>query len=168
MSTHTPNELLHRFVQGEVDEDVAVAVAMHLDLCPRCATRAAAMEPLAQAFAAIDDPVTPPDLMDSVLRATSKPALPRPEPAQTGLWASAGLLLGALCLLLILGDPADLLAELASALGALDATLGVIAAQVQAISAPALALGAVIWAGATAWSATRVFPLRGAHSPARI
>lgn len=94
MSQHVPDDLLQSFVEGDVGEQLAVHIAEHLDACPACATRAAGLEPLAAAFAAIADPVAPPDLARRVLEAVE-----RPERAPLGeiavglaLLAASGLL----------------------------------------------------------------------------
>ena len=63
---HVPDALMQQFVEGEVDDSVAVAVALHLDACPACATRAAAIEPLASVFAASEDPRVPVGLVESI------------------------------------------------------------------------------------------------------
>ena len=67
MSTHVPETLLMRFVDGDLDEDQAIHVALHLDACPACATRAAALEPLAGALAEISDPPVPELLAAQIL-----------------------------------------------------------------------------------------------------
>ena len=67
MSQHVPEDLLAAFVEGEMGEQLAIHIAEHIDACPRCATRAAGLEPLAAAFAAVEDPVTPEDLVSAVL-----------------------------------------------------------------------------------------------------
>lgn len=73
MNRHVPDDLLHAFVDGDVDEQVAVHIAEHLDGCPACATRAVTLEPLAAAFAAVEDPPMPPDLVASILTAAEQP-----------------------------------------------------------------------------------------------
>lgn len=95
MSQHVPEDLLGAFVLGDVDDDLAVHIAEHLDACPACATRAAGLEPLALAFAAVDDPV-PPDLVDAVLaevgsarRADAAPRLAPEVPVGASLLAAA-------------------------------------------------------------------------------
>lgn len=75
MTGHVPEELLSDFVQGEVTEQVAIHVAEHLDACSHCATRAAVLEPLASAFAAIDDPILPVGLVDRIVVAANGDAL---------------------------------------------------------------------------------------------
>jgi anti-sigma factor RsiW len=74
MSGHVPDDLLASFVDGDVDDQVATHIAEHLDECPACATRAATMEPLASAFAAIDDPEPPTGLIEAVLAEVEHPA----------------------------------------------------------------------------------------------
>lgn len=106
MSPHVPDALLRSFVLGDVDESLAVQVALHLDACPACATRAAGLEPLASAFAAVDDPL-PPDLTAPVLS-----ALQRPERRLVPeLLVGGGFLGGAALLLAVLGQPLAVLAR---------------------------------------------------------
>lgn len=109
MSAHVPEELLTDFVMGEVDEQLAIHVAEHLDACPRCATRAAHLEPLATAFAAVDDPLVPDDLIDDVLAAVAadeRRRLPALEVA-----VGAALLLAAIVLVAMGSDPIGLLTD---------------------------------------------------------
>ena len=61
MTPHLPDELLIRFVEGDLDERDAVEAALHIDDCPHCAARAARLEPLAVAFASITEPPLPMD-----------------------------------------------------------------------------------------------------------
>jgi len=68
MSQHVPSDLLAAFVDGDVGEHVAVHIAQHIDDCPGCATKAASLEPLAPAFASMDDPPVPDDLADQIVR----------------------------------------------------------------------------------------------------
>lgn len=135
MSQHVSDELMRRFSVGALDEDVAIAVADHIDGCPLCLTRAIAADPLADAFAAVDDPTCPPDLIEDILQVSRRPSaapLPRAE-----LLASAALLSLAGMLLLGLGEPLSLLTELAVASGAAFTGLAHFIAQVEA-SSPSL------------------------------
>jgi len=136
MIQHPPDDHLSRFVQGDLDEAGAVAVALHLDDCPRCATRAAALDPMSVAFASCDDPLVPDDLVASVLDATADiplgVAAPPPERprARAPLWelAAAGSLLSAAAMLfLVLGEPTSLAAD-----AALAASAGITAANLVA------------------------------------
>ncbi|MCB9665520.1 MAG: hypothetical protein H6732_15515 [Alphaproteobacteria bacterium] len=67
MSTHVDDALLARFVAGDLGEHAAAHVALHLDACPACANRAREADPLARAFAAVDDPVVPEGLVAAAL-----------------------------------------------------------------------------------------------------
>lgn len=164
MSRHVTDELLQRFVSGRLDEEVAVAVAMHIDECPWCCTRAASNEPLHAAFASIEDPACPVDLADDILAALSEPALaPPPERLPLAELGAAGLLLAAAASLLIaLGDPAGLAAELAVGSSAMLNALVMLAEHAETFS-PWLSVFAAIlgFAGAAAL-ASRV--PRGGHS----
>ncbi len=101
--SHVPDALMERFVEGDVDELLAVEIARHLDACPRCANRANNLEPLSTLFACVDDPVVPLGLVSDVLAAFKRPSRPGPEPA-----IAAGLLAVALVALVIGGSPAEL------------------------------------------------------------
>ena len=101
MSTHVPDDLLSDFSQGEVDEQLAVHIALHLDSCPACATRAASMNPLASAFASIPDPVMPAGLTAAILEQAT---LPSQEPF-TELIIGGALMGVAAALVVLFGDP---------------------------------------------------------------
>ena len=58
-SHHPSAHELGRFVEGDLTDDVAVSVALHLDDCPACATHVASLDPLSTAFASVDDPPVP-------------------------------------------------------------------------------------------------------------
>lgn len=107
--THLPDDVLARFVAGDLDTLESVRVALHLDECPACAARASAAEPLAQAFASLDDPLPPLDLAPAVVeRALAQ--RPRPERTPAPLVAG-GLLVAALAVLVLLGAPGELWAR---------------------------------------------------------
>lgn len=93
-SPHPDDALLHAFLAGEVDDAAAVTLALHLDDCPRCAARAAALDPLAAAFVA-PAPPPPPGLGAAARAAAATPGRPGPELALglTLLSLAAGLLL---------------------------------------------------------------------------
>ena len=114
MSAHVPEGLLQAFVAGDVDETVAIHVAEHLDSCPRCATRAAHAEPLFQAFAAIDDPPLPSDLIDTVLLAVEQDRRRRLPALEVAI--GAALLLTAITLVALGSDPIGLVADSLSTL----------------------------------------------------
>lgn len=101
--SHVPDPLIDRFVEGDLDEALAVQIAEHLDACPRCANRAISREPLSAFFASVDDPPVPSGLVADVLASLERPARAGPEPA-----IAAGLLGGALLMLLIGGSPGSL------------------------------------------------------------
>lgn len=74
---HIDADRLAAFVSGTLREPDAVEVALHLDDCPACANRAVGLEPLAAAFASVDDPRVPRELAAEVLhRAAQEPARP--------------------------------------------------------------------------------------------
>lgn len=116
MNHHVPDDLLQAFVDGEVGEQVATHVASHLDACPSCATRAAGLEPLAAAFAAVEDPVPPEALRGAVMA-----RLRRPERVPVIEVAVGALLLAAAALLSLgLQSPVSAIADLGTSLEMLD------------------------------------------------
>lgn len=112
MSGHVPDELLADFVAGDVDDQIAVHVAEHLDACPVCATRAAAMEPLGQALAAIDDPKVPVGLVDRIVVAANadvlvqaRTASPTAQARRLEVGIGVGLLAAAAGVAVLGGEP---------------------------------------------------------------
>ncbi len=118
MSQHVPEDLLQAFVEGDVGEQLAVHIAEHVDACPACATRAAGLEPLAGAFAAMSDPVAPPDLVARIL-ATAPERADEPERLPVAeIFAGGLLLVGSALLMLGLDGPLATLADLGVVLNA--------------------------------------------------
>ena len=78
MSQHIPPALMRKFIEGDLEEPVAVAVALHIDHCSRCHAAASTADPLSQEFATIDDPEVPTELIDALLEAAASP-----QPAPT-------------------------------------------------------------------------------------
>ncbi len=123
MSQHPPDSLIKRFAEGDLSESLAVDLAMHMDECPVCATRAATLEPMALAFASDEDPELPEGLMAEVLLAVSElqvhPVLPPTLPGamsvgpRAELLAGASLVSAAATLFFLLGDPGDFAVDLA-------------------------------------------------------
>jgi anti-sigma factor RsiW len=103
---HIDDALLARFSSGELSEPEAAALALHLDDCPRCAARALMDDPLQAAFASLDDPATPPDLVPAVLAASLRP---RPLPAEPIV--AIVLIAVAFGVLVLGGQPVQLLTE---------------------------------------------------------
>ncbi len=100
MTQHISDGDLERFVTGELDEVEAVEVARHLDECVSCSNRAIVIDPLAPAFAAIEDPEVPDDFGASVLAQLERPRLPLLE-----LGIGVGLLLVAAGLIVVVDGP---------------------------------------------------------------
>lgn len=142
--SHVPDDLLQNFVDGEIDEQLAVHIAEHVDSCPSCSTRAAGLEPLGIAFAAASDPTPPPDLAARILAAAEEPErLPLPEIGiGLALLASAAVLAG-----VGTGDPLTLVADL------------VVAAQ--ALAAMGRGIGVAMGSFQLALAATTAFALAG-------
>jgi anti-sigma factor RsiW len=122
---HVHDDLLRRFVDGALDDEVAASVAIHLDACSRCATRAATLEPLALAFAAVDDPIVPADLPHNILAAIHAPPVPLVEPTLGAELALALALAAAAALLVVVtGDGPALMVDAAAAMGGASAAFG--------------------------------------------
>lgn len=139
MSAHIPDDLLQDFVMGEVSEEIASHVAMHIDACPRCATRAAHAEPLAQAFAAVDDPLLPESLIDDVLYAVERERSRRLPALEIAIGAA---LLAAAAVLVALGsDPVSLIAD---SIGAVPRISGLIAQSSASVLTLAMAVGLLV------------------------
>lgn len=120
MTEHVPNDLLNAFVEGEMDEQLAVHIAEHLDQCPHCATRAVAVEPLASAFASCDDPIVPEHLATEVLEELAR----GPQGRGVGeLVVGVGLLGLAGALAAATQHPVTLLADLGSLVAAASAVI---------------------------------------------
>jgi len=151
---HVGDDLMRRFIQGDLDEQVAVAVARHMDDCPRCASRAAVDEPLAPAFAAVEDPRPPPGLTDDILIALGEQRLPAVATAEMA--AAAVLLTAAALVLAVGGDPAGLAAEAATALSAIGTGGSVLISQLYLAPLGWSALAAGLGFGLCAWLARRM------------
>ena len=101
MSDHVPDDLLMSFVEGDISEELAIHIGLHLDGCPQCSARAVNMDPLATAFASIDDPIPPPDLAEHVILALNAP----PRSSHVEFWLGGTLLAAAALLSVMVGDP---------------------------------------------------------------
>ena len=108
MNKHVPTDLLVAFVDGELGEQLAVHIAEHIDECPQCANEAAMMEPLAAAFAAVEDPEVPADLVAEVLVAADAPN----RGPVTEVVVASTLLAAAAGLFVVVGDPVGTLIEI--------------------------------------------------------
>lgn len=138
---HVPDALLASFVRGALPDDEATTVALHIDDCGACQARATNAEPLAQAFASVDEPALPPDLVAGVLAQVDAGGrrLGTIVPA-----AGLGLAAAAVLVLLLVGDPSSLLSGVGALLGAAEAIL-------RAVDVP-LALITPVWFAAAALS----------------
>jgi len=123
MSEHVPPDLLADFVDGDVGEHVAVHIAEHIDGCPRCATQAAALEPLAPAFASMDDPPVPTDLADAVLAAALREEARSERPPVTELAVGGALLTSAGLLAAATQHPVTVLADVGAVFHAAEAVI---------------------------------------------
>ncbi len=93
--SHIDDDLLAAFARSEVGEHLAVHVALHLDTCPQCSARAAALDPLTAVFAGIEDVSVPKDLVASILAADAAGMEPHIPEISVGLamLATAGVML---------------------------------------------------------------------------
>jgi anti-sigma factor RsiW len=135
MSRHLSEELLHRFIEGDLGEAEAVETALHIDDCPLCASRAARAEPLAAAFAAMPDPPLPEgferEVLDLVERPEQAPARPQVP------WLGIGMILSAAMLMMLGGEPTALLWKLAAAVRGISVGVAVV---LQHLPSPATVL----------------------------
>ncbi len=143
MSQHVPEDLLSAFVDGDVGEQLAIHIAEHIDGCPSCLNRAAGMEPLHAAFAAMPDPEVPSDLAAAVLAEASQPErLPVTE-----LSVAAGLMASAALVAVMFGNPVGAAAELGVVLYALGDVARVVATGLAGSGAALTGITAVVIAG---------------------
>ena len=103
-----PHEL-SAFIEGELDDARAFAIAQHLDSCPPCRQLCHAADDLHQRLASADLDVTPPQgLAREILHAAATE--PGPPRGRTNVVVMA-LLAASGLFFTMLGAPADLLAE---------------------------------------------------------
>ena len=121
---HPPHDRLEAFVLGDLAQEEAIELALHLDSCAACATCAATLDPLAAAFAAVDDPVPPPALLEALVAQARAPARLGPEPAIAAALLGAGTLL-----LFVAGGPAQTLAGIGATSRALVTVVEAVVAQ---------------------------------------
>lgn len=143
MSQHVPEDLLGSFVDGDVGEQLAVHIAEHLDECPACATRATGLEPLAAAFASVDDPLPPADLVQAVMQQVSEPE--RVPVLEIAL--GAAMLVSAALLTTTLGNPLGMAIELGVVLHAMASMARALAAGIAGSSLVMILTTAVTVAG---------------------
>jgi len=104
MTRHVEDTVLQAFLAGNVSEDTAVEVALHLDECPACTSRVDALDPFLASLAALPDPVPPIDLLPAVLARVEAEAAPAPV-SRFEIALGALLLTGAAGLAALFGDP---------------------------------------------------------------
>jgi len=121
---HPPDSLLAALASGEVGslaEPELVRVALHVDACPACATRATSLDPMAHALASTSEAEVPAGLAAGILAALAETPSSTRQPHRPV--ALAACLLGvALALMLSAGAPGELLVGLLTVTGALIAT----------------------------------------------
>lgn len=139
---HLREAQLRAFIDGQVGDDDAAAMASHLDVCGPCAARFSSMDPLESAFVGVIAPVAPVGLVRAVLAEVE-------APEAQGSWVEIGVGVALLLASLVLtgwgADPVRLLVQVTHAYRALDqgiAASGVGAAWV--VSAGALFAGGLL------------------------
>jgi len=148
MTPHVPEDLLVAFAHGDVDEQLAVHIATHLDACPACATQATSLNPLANAFAAMPDPITPTGLVDAILNNAAQPVR---EPI-TELVVGGSLMGIATGLMFVVGNPLGSLLHLPVAAKALSGIASPIAVGLMSGNT---VLAIVVMTLASTWAAAR-------------
>jgi anti-sigma factor RsiW len=145
LSQHLTDPLVQDFIDGDLTDAVAVQLAEHLDHCPHCSARVAHAEPLAAAFAEVQDPPLPEGLIDAILVRAANQSAPvggffrkRPE-----VWAAAGLLAAAALLLGLTGGLTPWMDEIGVSVRAAIVG-GEVLVSNSPISAGAIALGATM------------------------
>ena len=116
MGAHPDDAVLLSFVLGDLSQGEAISVALHLDGCPHCAARAAGLDPLTHAFAAVEDPALPEGLVESILERDAV------EPVRDGKThdlrqeplVAVALMAASTLLFLALGQPAEVMASVVS------------------------------------------------------
>lgn len=143
MSPHLTSTQLSLFAAGDLEDAAAATLAGHVDDCAHCATRLAHADPLAGAFAEVQDPTVPVGLIEEILaRATEASdddegrTRLRPE-----IWAAGGLLAAAAVLLGLTGGLTPWMAEVGVSVRAALVGGGVLLSN-SPVSAGAVALGA--------------------------
>ncbi len=140
--SHVGDDLLRRFVEGDLELAAATDVAVHLDACARCAAQAAVTDPLASAWASVDDPVVPEDLTGRIEAAVLAEQSQRPRSqAPSEIWVATGLMAAAALLFVALGDPLALVTEAASASLAVATGTTVVHEQLQLLPAWSIVVG---------------------------
>ena len=97
MSTHVPDDLLQRHVDGALSPTEGAAVEAHLATCPTCAALLAEYQELFGGLAALPQPLPPPDFAQAVLArvATYERDLARQR------WVAGGTFAGSMALALL-------------------------------------------------------------------
>lgn len=151
MTRHVGDDVLRRFVDGDMDDNLATEVALHLDECPECANRANLVDPLASAFAAVEDPPLPLELasrVEQALAQVSSPVARRPDVLSPVL---GGVLFAAAAVLLWLGgDPFPLVRETFTGLWGVVLGVQAVAHAMPALSLVLVGLGIGILAASVA------------------
>lgn len=125
MTRHVEDTVLRSFLAGDVDDETAVQVALHLDACVACTSRVDALDPFLASLSALPDPVPPPDLVQAVLARVEAEAAPALV-SRFEIGVGAALLTLAAGLAAAFGDPV----AAASRIGRIVESLSFVGAQV--------------------------------------
>ncbi len=151
---HPPDELLLPFAQAELDEDLAVQVALHLDDCPACQLRLEHLDPLSAALAAAPQPEPPAALLQQAVdRALDRSTHRRFGPLVPAL--GSGMAVAATLVFVLGGGPRELLADLAALGSAALALLDVVELPL-ALLTPVWAAGAILALAAAAMTSRQL------------
>ncbi|MCK6506387.1 zf-HC2 domain-containing protein, partial [Myxococcota bacterium] len=149
---HVPEAMLTRFLAGELDDEAAGQVGLHLDDCPHCRGRVEAVDPLTRLLASAPVPEVPPALARAVVARAR-----RPDAASdtTTPVVVVGLAAAAIAVFALAGAPGELLSSLAS-LGSAAAALARAVELPVAFVTPVWLAAAVLTFAAAAVTARRL------------
>ena len=142
---HVPDAMLSRFVAGELDDDSAGQVALHLDDCPHCRARVEVADPVHALLAAAPVPEAPPALIHAVVQRARRPAVGADTTTPVLV---VGLAAAAAAVFVLAGAPGELAAGLASVWAAMGAVLRAVELPVAVITPVWLAAAVLVFAAA--------------------
>ena len=123
-TAHPDDRLLSAFALGDMDPEEAVALADHIDACPRCANRAVELDPMALLLAAAPAPSVPADLADAILAAAATDRVRPPPRLRVEPFVAVALMAASALLMVGIGRPAELLTGAVSVARAAQALVG--------------------------------------------
>ncbi len=111
---HPDDALLTAFVLGDVSTELGVQIAHHLDGCPQCAARAAGLDPLTHAFAAVEDPELPEGLLATILERDARESGRSVHDLRQEPWVAVALLAASALVFVALGQPETVVSSVVS------------------------------------------------------